>query len=577
VALAFHNHWFIVGALADALILYGPTPVLLQEKMSLRTLLIICLVLVLLAGCEEGGGVATPVAPVSVAEIPSQPQFGGSLTETMLGEPSNLISPLATDSSSHAVASQIYVSLMKYDKNINLVPYAAESWEVLADGRLLRFKMREDIRWFDGEPLTADDVEFTYRLMIDPKTPTAYAGNFKLVKKFRKTGRYSFEVEYDEPFAKALITWAMDILPKHALEGENLLDTKYSRAPLGAGPYKLGEWQAGSQITLEANPDFFEGRPYIDQVVYRIIPDLSTQFLELKAGNIDAMDLAPLQYLYQTSGPGWDGSFHKFQYLSSGYTFLGFNFKHPFFKDVRVRKAIDHAINREELVKGVLYGLGEAANGPYKSGTWPYNESIKPRSYDPQLAKSLLAEAGWSDTDGDGILDKDGSPFSFSIITNQGNTQRIKTGVIIQQRLKDVGIEVGLRTVEWAAFIKEFVDKGRFDAIILGWNILQDPDIYNVWHSSMAVDGGLNFTRYVNPELDRLLEQGRHMVEQQKRKPVYDAVQQILFDDVPYCFLYVPKALPIVQARVQNIKAAPAGIAYNFTKWWIPKTLQRQP
>ncbi len=226
--------------------------------MSLRTLLIICLVLVLLAGCEEGGGVATPVAPVSVAEIPSQPQFGGSLTETMLGEPSNLISPLATDSSSHAVASQIYVSLMKYDKNINLVPYAAESWEVLADGRLLRFKMREDIRWFDGEPLTADDVEFTYRLMIDPKTPTAYAGNFKLVKKFRKTGRYSFEVEYDEPFAKALITWAMDILPKHALEGENLLDTKYSRAPLGAGPYKLGEWQAGSQITLEANPDFLK-------------------------------------------------------------------------------------------------------------------------------------------------------------------------------------------------------------------------------------------------------------------------------------------------------------------------------
>ena len=134
-----------------------------------------------------------------------------------------------------------------------------------------------------------------------------------------------------------------------------------------------------------------------------------------------------------------------------------------------------------------------------------------------------------------------------------------------------------LRTVEWAAFIKEFVDKGRFDAIILGWNILQDPDIFNVWHSSMAVEGGLNFTRYINPDLDRLLEKGRGMVVQEKRKPIYDEVQQILHDDVPYCFLYVPKALPIVQARVQNIEAAPAGIAYNFTKWWIPQTLQRQP
>ncbi len=346
---------------------------------------------------------------------------------------------------------------------------------------------------------------------------------------------------------------------------------------MGAGPYKLKEWQHGSQMILEANPDFFEGKPYIEQVVYRMIPDLSTQFLELKAGNLDAMDLAPLQYLYQTNGPGWDGSFQKFEYLSSGYTFLGFNFNHPFFKDVRVRKAIDYAIDRREIVKGVLYGLGEAANGPYKPETWQYNETIKPRAFDPDLAKSLLAEAGWTDSDGDGILDKEGVPFSFSIMTNQGNTQRIKSGVIIQQRLKDIGIEVDLRTVEWAAFIKEFVDKGRFDAIILGWNILQDPDIYNVWHSSMAIDGGLNFTRYINSDLDRLLEQGRRMVVQEKRKPIYDKVQQILFDDVPYCFLYVPKALPIVQARVQNIKAAPAGIAYNFTKWWIPKSLQRQP
>ncbi len=201
--------------------------------MSLRTLLIIAIGLTLLTGCSDGGELATPVKPVSLAEITAEPQFGGSLVEAMLGEPSNLIPPLATDSASHAVAAQIYVSLLEYNKNIELVPYAAESFEVLDDGKLLKFKLREDIRWFDGQPLTADDVEFTYKLMIDPKTPTAYAGNFKLVKTFRKTGKYSFEVEYDEPFAKALITWAMNILPKHALEGEDLLNTKYSREPFG--------------------------------------------------------------------------------------------------------------------------------------------------------------------------------------------------------------------------------------------------------------------------------------------------------------------------------------------------------
>ena len=499
------------------------------------------------------------------------------MVEAMLGEPSNLISALATEGASHEVTSQIYVSLLKYNKNIEIVPYAAESYKVENDGMLLKFKLREDIYWFDGEQLTADDVEFTYQLMIDPKTPTAYGGNFKLVKDFRKTGKFSFEVEYDKPFSKALITWAMDILPKHALEGEDLLNTQYSRDPLGAGPYKLKEWNGGSQIVLEANKDYFEGKPYIDQIVYRIIPDLSTQFLELKAGNLDTMGLTSLQYLYQTSGAGWDESFNKFEYLSFSYAFLGFNMKHPFFQDVRVRKAIDYAIDRREIVKGVLYGLGEAANGPYKPGTWQYNENVKPRAYDLEKAKALLAEVGWTDSDGDGVLDKDGVPFSFSIITNQGNSLRIKSGVIIQQRLKDLGIVVDLRTVEWAAFIKEFVDKGRFDAIILGWNILQDPDIYNVWHSSMAVDGGLNFTRYTNDELDALLEKGRRLLDPKDRKPVYDKVQQILHDDVPYCFLYVPKSLPIVQARVQNIKAAPAGISYNSTKWWIPQSLQRQP
>ncbi|WP_272700712.1 peptide-binding protein [Desulfovibrio sp. Fe33] len=544
--------------------------------MRLAKLIAALLCLLFAVGCSDGGP-ATPVPPVNPTEIPSVPEGGGTLVEPMLGEPSNLISILATDSASHTIAGQVYVSLLKYDKDINLVPYAAESYEVLDGGRRLRFKLREDIYWTDGVQLTADDVEFTYRLTIDPKTPTAYAGNFKLVKEFRKTGKFSFEATYEQPFAKALVSWATDILPKHVLEGENLLDTKYSRQPVGAGPYMLKEWTAGSQIVLEANPTFFEGKPYIDYLVYRVIPDMGTQFLELKAGNLDTMGLDSLQYLYQTSGPGWDGSFRKFSFLSFGYTFLGFNFKHPFFQDVRVRRAIDYAIDRRELIKGVLYGMGEAANGPYKPGTWQYDDNVRPRPFDPDKARALLAEAGWTDSDGDGWLDKDGKRFAFSIITNQGNSLRIKTGVILQQRLKDVGIQVSLRTVEWAAFIKEFVDKGRFDAIILGWNILQDPDIYNVWHSSMAVDGGLNFTRYINPELDELLERGRHLVRQEERKPIYDRVQEILHDDVPYCFLYVPMSLPIVQARIQNIEAAPAGISYNSEKWWIPRSLQHQP
>lgn len=540
--------------------------------------LLAALALCALAGCRGDSGPAPGGRGQEVRQrdIPAVPEQGGRLVEAVIGEPSNLIPPLASDSASHDVADYIYVAPLKYDKNINLVPQAAEKFEVLEEGRLLRFTLRRDIRWTDGQPLTARDVEFTYKLMVDPKTPTAYAEDFLAIKEFRRTGEYTFEARYDKPFARALVTWASAILPRHILEGQDLLKTKYSREPVGAGPYILKSWTAGDRLVLAANPDYFEGRPYLDERVIRIIPDQSTQFLELKAGNLDTISLSPQQYLYQTGGAGWDANFRKFQYVASAYTYLGFNLKSPLFSDVRVRRAVNAAIDKDEIVRGVLAGLGQAANGPYKPGTWQYNARIPANEYDPGKAERLLAEAGWSRKTHDGpLVNAAGQTFAFTILTNQGNSQRIKAAIIIQSRLAALGMKVEIRTVEWASFLKEFVDKGRFDALVMGWNILQDPDLYDVWHSSKAVPGGLNFVGFKNAELDDLLERGRSTLDQSRRKVIYDRVQAILHDEQPYCFLYVPMALPMVHARVQGIEPAPAGISHNFIRWWIPKVYQR--
>ena len=189
-------------------------------------------------------------------------------------------------------------------------------------------------------------------------------------------------------------------------------------------------------------------------------------------------------------------------------------------------------------------------------------------------ARRLLDEAGWKKNK-DGLLERDGKPFLFTILVNQGNDSRIKAAIIIQSQLKALGITVHIRTVEWAAFIKEFVNKGHFDAIILAWTITLDPDIYDVWHSSRAKPGGLNFTGYRNAEVDELLVEARSMADQDRRKELYDRVQEILDAEQPYCFLYVPYALPIVQARFQGIKPELNGIMYNFDRWWVPKDLQR--
>ncbi|MEW5771919.1 MAG: peptide-binding protein [Thermodesulfobacteriota bacterium] len=533
--------------------------------------------LVGLAGCsgpEEKGAGSNQAAPAAAPAAPTIPEQGDRLVTGAIGEPSNLISALSTDASSHEVANLLNVSCLKYDKNLTLVSHAAD-FEVLEDGKLLRFTLKPGIRWWDGVELTARDVEFTYRLMVDPKTPTAYAENYKHVKEFKVTGAYTFEVRYDEVLARSLSSWATDILPRHALEGQDLLTTRYSREPLGAGPFKLASWEPGRSLTLVANPDYFEGRPHLDAIVYRIIPDQSTMFLELKAGNLDLSDLTPQQYSFQTSGPEWEKNFRKYSYVASAYTYLGYNLESPLFRDKAVRQALAHAVDKEEIVKGVLLGLGQPAEGPYKPGTWAYNDKLKPWPYDPAKARAMLAEAGWRDSDGDGVLDRDGKPFAFTILTNQGNEQRAKAATIIQSRLKEVGVAVQIRAVEWAAFIKEFVDKGRFDAVLLGWNTIPDPDAFDVWHSSQTGPGKLNFIGYRNPEVDEILDKARRSLDMAVRKPLYDRFQEILQEDQPYLFLYTPRALPVVSARFRGVEPAPAGIGHNLIWWWVPKAEQR--
>lgn len=335
------------------------------------------------------------------------------------------------------------------------------------------------------------------------------------------------------------------------------------------------KWTTGQEIVLEENPDYYEGRPYISEYNDRIIPDPATMFLELKSGGIDWMGLTPIQYKRQTTGKAFEEKFNKYKYVSFGYTYLGYNLLSPFFQDRRVRQALTYAIDKKSIIEGVLLGLGVVCTGPYKPDSWVYNPNVKKYPYNPDKARELLKEAGWEDTDGDSILDKDGQPFSFTILTNQGNTQRTSTGVIIQANLKKVGIEVKVRVVEWAAFLKEFINKKNFEAVILGWTSPQDPDQYDVWHSTKIKETELNFISYKNPEVDKLLNLARHTFDREERKEYYYKFQEILAEDQPYTFLYVPDSLQCIDSRFHGIEPAPAGITYNFNKWYVPKPLQK--
>jgi peptide/nickel transport system substrate-binding protein len=501
--------------------------------------------------------------------------YGDSIVAGSIGEPRTLVPILASDSASGAVCGMIFNGLVKYDKDLKLTGDLAEYWSVSEDGLEIIFYLRKGVRWHDGRPFTSRDVKFTYECLIDPGIRTPYGGDFIMVKEFQVVDDHTVKVTYKEPFSPGLSSWGMNIMPEHLLKTDDLNNTRFSRNPVGTGPYKFKSWQTAEKIELVSNHDYFEGRPYIDRYIYKIIPDQATLFLELRAGGVDFSSLTPLQFSRQTESGFFKKNFQKFHYPSFGYTYMGYNLKDRRFGDIRVRKAINCAVDKEEIVRGVLFGLGSAATGPFIPESWAYNKEVRPVGYDPDTARRLLKDAGWEDSDGDGVLEKNGEKFSFTVITNQGNEQRRMTAEIIQRRLKEVGIDMKIKVIEWSAFVSEFIDKRRFDAVLLGWSLSLDPDMYDIWHSSRTKEGEFNFVGYSNSEVDELLLEGRRTFDQEKRARIYHRIHEILYEEQPYLFLYVPDSLPIVHTRFKGIEQGIGGIGHNFIKWYAPKNEQK--
>ncbi len=420
---------------------------------------------------------------------------------------------------------------------------------------------------------------FTYRLMTDPKTPSPYKDDFEDVASVTADDPFTVRVRYKTSFANALMIWGQTMLPKHLLD-KYLQEGKLKEAPqnftnpVGTGPYKFHEMRSGEKIVVVANPDYYAGRPYISRIVYRVIPSQATIFLELKAKGIDQADLTALQYQRQTDNQAFKSAYNKFRYPDKAYTYLGLNHTDPRFADKRVRQAFAHAINKRDLIEGIRLGLAREATGPYKPGTWVYNPNVRTYPYDPARARQLLAEAGWTTRNAEGLLVKDGQPFTFELLISQGSDEGKKIAEIIQAQLREVGVGVELRVLEWAALLKEHIKKRRFTAAALAWSVGLDPDQYSIWHSSQTGPDEFNYVSYKNAEVDTLLERGRRTCRQSDRKRVYDRLQEIFAEEQPLVFLYFRDALPAVASRVRGIEPGPIGIDYNTNEWYVPKQLQ---
>lgn len=542
--------------------------------MPLRCLLIISLLIV--AGCGKQADTENLID----FNQSYPPQAGGTLISATIAEPSGLIPMIAGEAAASAIAANIFNSLLKYDKNLEITGELAKSWQISADQRTITFHLKPDMKWADGAPLTSADALFTWQVVTDDKTRTPYGADYKLVLRAEAPDPLTFRVTYAEPYAPALESWAgLQILPKHLLEGQDINTTTFARNPIGSGYYQLESWRNGESISLVRNPASTQGPARIERLISRVIPDTATQFLELLANNIDYMGLDPIQYARVfPSRPDLNRKIALYKELGNNYTYMGFNLKHKPFDDIRVRKAINYAVDKQELIDGVLLGLGEPVASPYKPGTRWANPELQPYPYDPEKARELLHSAGFEDRDNDGILDRNGKPFAFEVLTNNGNKQREMSAVLIQRRLKEIGIDVSIRKMEWASFIERFIKTGDFDVVVLGWSLSLDPDQYSIWHSSQQAPGQFNFIGYNNPTVDKLLEQGRLELNPDKRMKIYHEFAKILLEDSPIVYLYAGYGLPAIHKRIKGIDnpAPPAGISHNSHEWYIPEPLRRK-
>jgi peptide/nickel transport system substrate-binding protein len=408
---------------------------------------------------------------------------------------------------------------------------------------IIRFTLRDGVRWHDGAPFTSADVAFTCRAIMDEKVASPRRSDFDLVESVGTPDPKSVIVRYKKPFSPALLSWMGAILPEHLL---GKLDPSkwpeaYNRAPVGTGPFKFDSWKTNEFIRLKKNPDYFLGSPWLDSIVFRVLPDPLTLQLAFQTKQVDFWNVSPWAVKNLERDPRLD----LFSAPGNMYNYIGWNLRRPMFQDLRVRQALAQAVNVAQMIKHIIYGRGVQSTGIFTPQVWFFNPSVKPLPYDPAAARKLLDEAGWK-VGPDGIRVKEGKRFSFTLLANNGNEVRRDIATLVQDDLKQVGIEVKVEIYEWAVLLKRFVNKGEFDAIVLGWGLGYDFDQYGIWHSSQTHPEELNFIGYKNPEVDHLLTDLRQEYARPEIIRLAGKLQHAIYADQPYLFLFVPEGTSVM-------------------------------
>ncbi|MFT5446659.1 MAG: ABC-type transport system substrate-binding protein [Gammaproteobacteria bacterium] len=467
----------------------------------------------------------------------------------------------------------------------------------------ITFWLRKDVLFHDGHGFDAGDVIFTYQSIMDSANRSPHRGNFEPVKSVQALDKHRVRVVYKRLFSPAVNVWTIGIVPEHLLNESamrqefksqaslgdertptNMRDSRFNRNPIGTGPFQFKRWSSDELIHLTRNDryrresgdragDVPEHGPAIfNDYYFRIIPDTLTQEIEFLSGAADTYQVEPHQAArYRT-----DDKFRAFSTVSPGYTYIGYNQRKAPFDDLRVRKALGMAIDVDSIIRYSLFNEGARVTGPFASITQWYDESVAALPHDPEGARALLAQAGWT-PDADGWLSKNGKRLEFNLITNNGNLRRKAIATIVQQAWRRIGVKCNVQLFEWAVFLKDFINTGQFDAVVLGWRLDLDPDLYQIWHSSQSGPNELNFVGFKDVRSDQLIEQLRREYDDEQQIRIAHELHQRIAELQPYTFLFAPKSTRLLDRRMvmrkadgtyEPVRAGGAGdLFYHMNRW----------
>jgi peptide/nickel transport system substrate-binding protein len=517
-------------------------------------------------------------------DVPEADRFGGTAVVGGIGDLQSMNPLVSSDNTSNNIQrDMLLMTLVRYDEEMHMTPWLAESWDTVRvhpDSLELTWHIRHDVKWHDGQPTTGEDVLFTFERMIDPRTAypnmqrlTHYSPDAQLVDPYTVKMRLRSHADFLDVFVMTAIA------PKHILGDvppDQLLQHGFAYQPVGNGPFRFVRRIPNQEWVFEANPDFpaaLGGRPYLDRIVYRSVPEMTTLLTELLTGRVD-MYMAPnpnqASLIKETAGV------ELLTAPSRQYNYLGFNIRLPIFKDARTRRAIAMAIDRQEIVDALLYGYGEIGRATVTPTHYAFDRDL-PVPYDPEAAKRLLAEAGWV-AGRDGILqDAQGTPLRFTLITNAGNDVRRDMTEVIQAQLRQVGIDVRPQLVEWTSMIRQLqgslngegTRERDFEAVISGWVNWEQQDDAGILHSR-NFDGPYQYVGYSNPRADSLIDALTLIVDREEALPLWKEYQRLIAEDSPYVVLYYPQRLDAIRTRLRGVQVDVRGDFVTASKWWLP-------